>query len=296
MRRTEAGVALLCARLDDMDARPLTTAQYCELRKRANALRGTERERELAASDLVRLGYTEHEAGRILYLLSREKRLAAYLQEARRVGVALVTRLSAQYPAKLARAMGMRCPPVLFFRGNPSLFQSRCVSLVGSRRLAEENREFAARVGTLAAREGYTLVSGNAAGADRTAQEACLRAGGSVICFVADSLQDVRHPQPGARVLLCSEACYHAEFSAARALSRNHLIHAMGEKTLVAQTDCGRGGTWAGSCDNLRCGYSPLFVFDDGSQGAAALLARGAQPVHCLQSLAGLRPAQMSLF
>ena len=70
----------------------------------------------------------------------------------------------------------------------------------------------------------------------------------------------------------------------------------MGEKTLVAQTSCGKGGTWSGSLDNLQHEYSPLFVFDDGSpKEAAALCARGATPVQALTSLQELTPAQMQL-
>ena len=68
----------------------------------------------------------------------------------------------------------------------------------------------------------------------------------------------------------------------------------MGEKTLVAQTGFGKGGTWNGSLDNLQHEYSPLFVFDDGSEGARALCARGATPVQALTSLQALTPAQLS--
>ena len=68
------------------------------------------------------------------------------------------------------------------------LFRSPAVALVGSRELRAENRKFAAAVGYRAAEEGLTLVSGNARGADRTAQEACLAAGGRVISIVADEL------------------------------------------------------------------------------------------------------------
>ena len=96
-------------------------------------------------------------------------------------------------------------------------------------------------------------------------------------------------------VLYAAEGGFELGFSAQRALSRNRLIHAMGEKTLVAQTSCGKGGTWSGSLDNLQHEYSPLFVFDDGSDGAAALCTRGATPVRELTSLQELTPAQMQL-
>ena len=93
-------------------------------------------------------------------------------------------------------------------------------------------------------------------------------------------------------VLFLSEGGWTLPFSATRALSRNRLIHAMGEKTLVAQTGFGSGGTWSGTLDNLCHGWSTVFVHDDGSMGAAALIARGAEPVAALTSLRALEPAQ----
>ena len=90
-----------------------------------------------------------------------------------------------------------------------------------------------------------------------------------------------------------AEQGYDLPFSAQRALSRNHLIQAMGEKTLVAQCRTGAGGTWDGTTENLRRGWSPVFVSDDGSEGAQALIARGAVPVRTLSGLDDLQPAQL---
>lgn len=45
---------------------------------------------------------------------------------------------------------------------------------------------------------------------------------------------------------------------------------------MVAQTSPGFGGTWNGTEENLRRGWSPVFFFDDGSPGAQALIERGA--------------------
>ena len=90
-----------------------------------------------------------------------------------------------------------------------------------------------------------------------------------------------------------SEDGFDLPFSTPRALRRNRLIHAMGEKTLVAQASLETGGTWAGTTDNLRRGYSPVFVFDDGSEAANALSSLGAQPVTWLDTLATLQAAQL---
>ena len=144
---------------------------------------------------------------------------------------------------------------------------------MGSRELREPNRAFAAEAGFRAAEQGLTLVSGNARGADRTAQQACLEAGGRVISIVADELDR----QPRLRnTLFLSEEDFDTPFSAQRALSRNRCIHALGRMVLVAQSDLGRGGTWDGTVKNLRFGWSTVACFRDGSESARKLEEMGA--------------------
>ncbi len=271
----------------------LSLAQARELSRRARAAGIGEEDpfRDVTVKDVRRLGYSEYEAGHIVSLLSRERQLDGYLLAAEKADVAVITRLDAQFPQRLREQLGARCPAALFCRGDLRLLQRPCISVVGSRHLASPGAQFAAQAGRLAAKEGFTLCSGDAMGADRTAQEACLRGGGSVLIFPATELVycPIRK-----NTLYVAEGGFELGFSAQRALGRNRFIHAMGEKTLVAQTSFGKGGTWNGSLDNLQHEYSPLFVFDDGSEGARALCARGATPVQALTSLQALTPAQLS--
>lgn len=271
----------------------LSLAQARELSRRARAAGIGEEDpfRDVTVKDVRRLGYSEYEAGHIVSLLGRERQLDGYLLAAEKADVAVITRLDARFPQRLREQLGARCPAALFCRGDLELLQSVCVSVVGSRHLASPGAQFAGQAGCLAAREGFTLCSGDAMGADRTAQEACLRGGGSVLIFPATELV---YCPARENVLYAAEGGFELGFSAQRALSRNRFIHAMGEKTLVAQTSFGKGGTWNGSLDNLQHEYSPLFVFDDGSEGARALYARGATPVQALTSLQALTPAQLS--
>ena len=271
----------------------LSLAQARELSRRARAAGIGEEDpfRDVTVKDVRRLGYSEYEAGHIVSLLGRERQLDGYLLAAEKAGVTVITRLDNRFPRKLREQLGARCPAALFCRGDLRLLQRPCISVVGSRHLASPGAQFAAQAGRLAAREGFTLCSGDAMGADRTAQEACLRGGGSVLIFPATELVycPIRK-----NTLYAAEGGFELGFSAQRALGRNRFIHAMGEKTLVAQTGFGKGGTWSGSLDNLQHEYSPLFVFDDGSEGARALCARGATPVQALTSLQALTPAQLS--
>ena len=292
MTAGERGLLLLCCTLPEAEDRPLTTAQVQELSRRARALGpgGEDPLRELTARDLARLGYSQEQCGRFLRLLAREEQLERYLRAAERNGIVPITRLSARYPARLRQTLGQRCPAVLFAKGDLALLFARCISVVGSRELTERGRAFAEAAGRLIARAGYTLCSGGAMGADRAAQEACLNAGGSAVLFPAGRLLDC---PAQARVLYLADQGYDLPFSAQRALTRNHYIHAMGEKTLVAQCRAGTGGTWDGATENLRRGWSPVFVNSDGSEGAQALAARGAVPVRKLSGLDDLQPAQL---
>lgn len=271
----------------------LSLAQARELSRRARAAGIGEEDplRDVTVKDVRRLGYSEYEAGHIVSLLGRERQLDGYLLAAEKADVAVITRLDARFPQRLREQLGARCPAALFCRGDLRLLQRPCISVVGSRHLAQPGAQFAAQAGCLAAKEGFTLCSGDAMGADRTAQEACLRDGGSVLIFPATELV---YCPARENVLYAAEGGFELGFSAQRALGRNRFIHAMGEKTLVAQTGFGKGGTWSGSLDNLQHEYSPLFVFDDGSEGARALCARGATPVQALTSLQALTPAQLS--
>ena len=285
---------LLCADLGD-GQKPLTPAQFRRLRVHVLARPEGEApaERTLEEADLRALGLEASFARRVAALLDREAALDAYLRVGRELDVSPVTRVSPLYPARL-RLLGQDAPTVLFCRGDSSLLQRPAVALVGSRELTEAGRTFARRVGELAALEGFVLVSGNARGADQTAQEACLAAGGAVISVLPDSLAD--HDPAGKRVLFLSEQGWHLPIAPYRALDRNRLIHALGEKTLAAQSRL-TGGTWSGSLENLRRGWSPLFVNEAGGPGCARLIALGANPVRLetLDSLRALTSAQLPL-
>ena len=123
---------------------------------------------------------------------------------------------------------------------------------------------------------------------------ACLAAGGQVIVVLAAPCPPPADPH----ILLCWEDSFDLPFSPARALSRNRIIHALGEKTLVAQAAPGSGGTWRGTEENLRRGWSPVFLFDDCSPGALALMERGATGIGMSQlaDFSALLPAQTTLF
>ena len=294
MTGREKGFLLLTSHLGN-PARPvLTTSQFRALSDRIRHAESPAEDRELIASDLLSLGYGRDMAARILRLLSEEDLLQHYLSRGMRLDCVPITRVTERYPLVLRQRLGLDSPGVLCAKGDLSLLNSPAISLVGSREMKSANFAFAEAVGRHAASQGLTLVSGNARGADRAAQEACLKAGGRVISIVADELWK-HHSREN--VLYLSEEDYDSPFSAQRALSRNRCIHTLGRMVFVAQSDLKKGGTWDGTAKNLHFGWSPVACFRDRSAASKELEQMGAYLIGMedLENFSNL-PDQMAMF
>ena len=276
MTAQEKGFLLLTSHLGDPQRKVLTMAQMRLLAGCVAASSIGEREGTVTAEDLMSMGFNRPSAHRILDLLSQEEQLQWYLEKAAHQDCAPLTRISEKYPLILRKRLGLDSPGCLWTKGDLCVLDTPMIALVGSRDLREENRGFAENLGRQAAEQGITLVSGNARGADRTAQDACIAAGGRVISVVSDAL--VRHPLRK-NVLYISEDGYDIPFSSQRALSRNRVIHGLGYITFVAQSSLGKGGTWHGTLANLKWGWSPVLCFNDGSEAFLELTQRGAEAV-----------------
>lgn len=273
MTGIQRGWLLLCSHLGNPDRKVLSPAQLRLLSQRVRGRETATSDREMTERDLLDLGYGRETARQILSLLAEEDVLDHYLARARRCGCIPIIRTDPCYPKLLLQRLGMDAPGCLWVKGDAALLQEMAISLVGSRDIAPPNRLFAETVGSHTAQERWVLISGNARGADRAAQQACLASGGRVVSIVADEL-DTKPLIPG--LTFVSEEDFDAPFSAQRALRRNRCIHAMGSLVFVAQVTAGKGGTWDGTMKNLRSGWSPVICFDDGSQGFMELEQMGA--------------------
>lgn len=276
MTGREEGFLLLTSQLGNPDRKVLTPAQLRTLGKRAREMDIKEPNRDLQPEDLLALGYDRALAQRIVALLDERELLGHYIRQGKKAGCVPLTRVTSVYPARIRCKLGLESPGCLWAKGDLSILQKPAVALVGSRELEQSNLFFAREVGRQAAAQGYALVSGNARGADKAAQEACLEAGGQVISIVADVLSSHRHRE---NVLYLSEDGFDQPFSAQRAISRNRCIHSLGEMTFVAQCGYQTGGTWDGTVKNLRFGWSPVYCFRDASAAAELLMQMGAEGV-----------------
>lgn len=112
-----------------------------------------------------------------------EERVIGYEEE----GIRLVTVLDADYPLNL-RMVHDR-PPALFVRGNLDPTDERSVAVVGSRKASPEGLEKAAQIARDLVGQGYTVVSGLAAGIDTAAHRAALEAGGRTVAVIGTGLR-----------------------------------------------------------------------------------------------------------
>lgn len=290
MNSRELGYLLLTSHLGDPRRRPLTVAQLRELERCILRSERPRQDKDLVPEDLIALGCGEETAARVVSLLDDLPLLQSYLEKGKAADCRPISRVSPEYPLRLRKCLNLDAPGCIWLKGNIDLLNRPAVSLVGSRDLCTESETFARTVGQMAAQFGFVLISGNARGADMIAQESCLRAGGSFISIVADSLMAKK---PADRVLYISEEGFDLPFTNQRALSRNRLIHSMPCATFVAQCSNGSGGTWDGTCRNLRGQWSPVYCLADGSAGVAKLYKMGAHLIttgKLHQVMAGIAP------
>jgi DNA processing protein len=77
---------------------------------------------------------------------------------------------------------------LLYYRGAWDLVYSRCVAIVGTRRPTEEGKARTGKIAAALVRDGYTVVSGLAAGIDTIAHETAIANGGFTIGVLGTSL------------------------------------------------------------------------------------------------------------
>lgn len=295
MTGREKGYLLLTSQLGDPERRPLSVAQFRNLAIRAREMEPPQQDRDLVPEDFMAMGFGREMAERILLLLEEQDLLEYYVRRGLRDGCVPLTRVSEGYPSAVLQLLGEDAPGCLWAKGPLELLSQPMIALVGSRDIMPDNLKFAREVGRQAALQGFVLVSGNARGADRAAQSACLEAGGRVICVIADHLGRIA---PQENILYLSEDVYDGAFSIQRALSRNRVIHCLGSRVFVAQSGCQQGGTWDGTVRNLRQEWNPVYCFLDGNESTELLLQMGAEGVEIgdLNDIQSIYPRYFGLF
>ena len=217
----------------------------------------------------------------------RQKLIADELARLSARGIWVLSWLDGAYPERLRRRLGSRAPALLYGAGPREQLASSGVAVVGSRHLDAAGKQFAASAGRRCAREGLTVFSGAAWGADRVAMVAATNGGGTAVGVVAGRLEQMSREQAfrplveRRRLALVSKVVPSAGFNVGNAMDRNALIYCLAERALVVQTSLKSGGTWDGAQKNLRQEWVPLYVRagPDAPEGNQELVRRGGLPL-----------------
>lgn len=217
-----------------------------------------------------------------------ERRITSALRELDRLNVGVVTVADAAYPETLHQ-LAEEKPPMLFYRGNWQLIDSRIVAIVGTRRSTEYGNGVAQSLAADLTRYGITIISGLALGIDAHAHSGALEAGGNTIAVLGCGV-DVLYPHRNARLqeriadagLLLSEFAPGAPAVPHHFLQRNRLIAKLAGGVIVVEA-----GMRSGSHDTvkwaLRCGIEvfavPGPIGREASLGTNALISDGAAVV-----------------
>ena len=152
------------------------------------------------------------------------------------------------YPPML-RAMA-DSPYMIFYRGNLSVLNKQCVSVVGTRRATAGARRAAGAFSRDAAADDWTVVSGLAYGIDIESHKGALSAsaGGTVAVLPCgiDTIVPSAHTKIAAKIvetggLLMSEYVPGTPAVAFRFVQRNRIIAALSSITVVIQAPVGSG-------------------------------------------------------
>lgn len=112
---------------------------------------------------------------------------------AAKVGARLVTPVDAEYPAPLKTIYD---PPLcLYVRGTLEKKDEQALAVVGTRRASHYGAAQADRLAYLAAKAGFSIVSGLARGIDTVAHKAALKAGGRTLAVLGGAMDKLYPPE-----------------------------------------------------------------------------------------------------
>ena len=147
---------------------------------------------------------------------------------------------SAEFPPLLAEIPNP--PPVLWTRGDRSLFGGPCIAIVGARAATRDGREIAYQLASDLTRAGIVVVSGLARGIDSAAHTGALDAGGKTIAILGTGIDRVYpsenkdlHERIAAEGLLVSEFAPGAPPDLFHFPQRNRIISGLSKAVVVVE-------------------------------------------------------------
>ncbi|WP_445176310.1 DNA-processing protein DprA [Microcoleus sp.] len=184
-------------------------------------------------------------------------------------------------------------PPVLYYRGLVDVKENQgitpTVAIVGTRSPSEYGRRWTRKISTALAKNGFTVVSGLAAGIDTEAHTSCLEAGGRTLAVFGTGV-DIVYPKPNERLCdrLLQQGLAISEYPAGTQPNktnfprRNRIIAGLSRATIVIEAPQKSGALITAYQANDFC--RDVYVLtarldDERSFGCLELLSKGAHPI-----------------
>lgn len=289
-------IALACSTLalaGDRSIKPLSAGDWHELSITVRAAGLRPRDLLGRDDDELRdlLGIGGPQAILLAELMSRGGQLGLEVERLSSLGIWVLSRADDEYPSLLKKRLRGQTPPLLFGAGPREILSQRSIAVVGSRDVGDDGLAFTERLAQRCARQDFAVVSGGARGTDLTAMLAAVSVGGKALGFTVDPLErlirrrELREAITDGHLTLATPFHPAARWYASNAMRRNRLIYAASHAAVVVASSAEKGGTRAGALENLRGGWVPLHVRDDGSPGNRRLLGDGAMSLPADASL-----------
>ena len=217
----------------------------------------------------------------------REEKAAAKL------GTRLITPVDADYPAPLKTIYD---PPLcLYVRGTLEVKDEQALAVVGTRRASNYGSAQAERLAYLAAKAGFTIVSGLARGIDTLAHQAALKAGGRTLAVLGGGMDQLYPPENrDLAEQICASGALLTEFPLGRKPDRttfpyrNRIVSGLSKGVLVIEAGLSSGAMNTAE-QALEQGRSvmavPGRVDMDCARGPHRLIQNGARLVEDLPDI-----------
>lgn len=118
-------------------------------------------------------------------------------EELQKKGIKIITKYDPLFPKLVLQIQPLPC--ILYYCGNPALFNSNSLAVIGSRKATQYGLSQAVLMSSQLAGYGLTIVSGLARGIDSAAHQGALDAGGNTVAVLGSGL-DVVYPRENARL------------------------------------------------------------------------------------------------
>ena len=287
MNANSQAIIIFCSALcKNNSAEPLSTAKWNELAQKLL-------KHKLQPKDILNfsvhdfmseLELDEDYSCRLMRLIDRSNLLFSELWRYESQGIRICTRADKNYPVKLKRKLGLKCPPLFYFAGNIKFWEHKFIGYAGSRNINDDDEKFTRDTVKKTCAHNFCVVSGGARGTDSIAAQTAIYEGMPVIEYISGNLSallqkhEVMKSVHNNKRLIISESIPDAKFYVWNATDRNKYIYAQSDAAVIIRSDL-KGGTWSGATENLNNKWCPLFCRDINYQGNKELIRLGAVPI-----------------